>query len=57
MTNEQAVYFIHGCQELRDQVQRMTRHLDKPNTKSVIVSFYTDLRNDGFYHSVRFLLP
>ena len=23
MANEQAVYFIHGCQELRDQVQRM----------------------------------
>ena len=23
MANEQAVYFIHDCQELRDQVQRM----------------------------------
>jgi hypothetical protein len=23
MANEQAVYFIHDCQELHDQVQRM----------------------------------
>jgi hypothetical protein len=33
-----------------------TRHLDKSNIKSTIVPFYTDLRNDGFYHSVGFLL-